>query len=124
MKIEEVKAPTPVKVIDEQKRRRAPIVHVKEINDSNIIGMIGTGARLVMGEEVVIPKLDRSFEIPAKDFLVRVIDVQIPRDARFVASKRGKKYYNVTSKSAERLVPKNRLYFRTAGEAEALGYHR
>jgi hypothetical protein len=122
LRIEEVNAPEEITVTAERERRRAPIVHVKEINDSKIIGVVGTGARLVMGEEVIIPKPDRSFEIPAKDFLVRVIDVPIPRDALFVASKRGKKYYDVNSSKGQKLVPENRLYFRSREEAEALGY--
>jgi hypothetical protein len=42
---------------------------------------------------------------------------------RFVASRRGKRYYPVSSREGERLVPENRLYFRTAEEAERAGYH-
>ena len=122
IKIEEVSAPPEPEITAKREHSRAPIVHVKEINGNNIIGIIGTGARLIIGEEIVIPESDRSFKMPAKDFLVRIVDVPIPRDARFVASRIGKKYYDVNSSQGQKLVPENRLYFRTAEEAEAMGY--
>jgi hypothetical protein len=46
----------------------------------------------------------------------------IPDGMKFVASSKGKKYYPVFSASGNRITPKNRLYFRTAKEAEIAGY--
>ena len=120
--VEEVGAPAPIQTLFRDVHHRAPIVHVQEINDGSIVGVIGTGARLVIGNNVVIPRPDRTFAISADPFLVNIIDIPIPRDALFVASKRGKKYYKVDSSPGKRLVPKNRLYFRTGAEAEAMGY--
>ena len=40
----------------------------------------------------------------------------------FVASRNGKKYYPADCKSANRIKAENRIYFRTAAEAEAAGY--
>jgi hypothetical protein len=40
----------------------------------------------------------------------------------FVASKKGKKYYPVNCAGAKSLAEANRIYFQTAGEAEAKGY--
>ena len=123
--LEKVIAPAPITLLPHDARpRRSPIVHVEEINDGNIIGMVGTGARLIIGNEAVVPRPDRSFAVPARPFLVNIIDVPIPRSAQFVASRRGRKYYPVDSSAGQRLVPENRLYFRTAEEAEALGYER
>jgi hypothetical protein len=122
MVVERVASPEPMRILDHDVNRRAPIVHVEEIHEGMIIGAVGTGARLIIGNEPVIPKPDRSFSIPASDFLVNIISVPVPRGVAFVASKRGKNYYPVDSSAGKRLVPDNRLYFRTAEEAEAMGY--
>jgi len=99
-----------------------PIVHIREINNGSIVGTVGTGARLIIGETVVIASTDASFRVPANPFLVNIIDVPIPHGVTFVASKRGKNYYPVESSAGARLAPENRLYFQTAAEAEAMGY--
>ena len=122
LRVEQTRAPAPIKVLNRDVHRRAPIVYIQEINDGDIVGVVGTGARLVIGDTVVIPKPDRSFRIAADPFLVNVFDVPIPRGVLYVASKRGKNYYPVDSSAGQRLVPDNRIYFRTAVEAEALGY--
>lgn len=122
--MEEVGAPPPIEVLDRDINKPVPLVRISEINGGNIVGSIGTGTRLVIGEEVVIASEDGSFEIPANKFLVNVVDVQIPHGVNFVASKKGKKYYEVTSKSAERLAPKNRIYFKSEEDAIKMGYER
>ncbi len=124
LKIEEVGAPPPIEVLGHDVHKPVPLIHIKEINDGKIVGSVGTGARLVIGETVIASEEDGSFNVPAEKLLVNVVDVQIPHGVKFVASKKGKKYYEVTSKSAERLSPKNRIYFRTAEEAEEMGYVR
>ena len=53
-----------------------------------------------------------------------VIEVRVPAGMQFVASRKGKKYYAVDSAGGERIVPKNRVYFETAQEAESAGYVR
>ena len=43
---------------------------------------------------------------------------------RYVASTRGKKYYVAGSPAAQRLSPKNLIFFTSAQEAEAAGFRR
>lgn len=121
--VERVAAPAPVRIA-RVRSPRAPFVHVREISNGRIIGTVGTGARLVIGKTVVVPEHDRTFEIAASPFLVNVIDVPVPHGALFVASRRGKNYYPVAARAAERLKPENRIYFRTGEEAEEMGYKR
>lgn len=124
LKVEEAVSPAPVRVLSRDRHRRAPFVHVQEIREGAIVGVVGTGARLVIGETVIVPHADRTFSLPAAVFLVNVVPVPVPRGAVFVASRRGKNYYPVGSPASERLVPENRIYFRSAEEAEALGYKK
>lgn len=122
--VERVEAPPAITVNQSYQSPMVPVVHVSEINNENIVGTVSTGARLLIGEHVVIPGQNGNFSVPAKDFLVRVIDVPVPDGAQFVASRRGKKYYPVDSSAGQRLVPENRLYFRSSEEAEEMGYER
>lgn len=120
--LERTGAPTPIEVFTEDIHVPVPLVHIREINNGSIIGTVGTGARLVIGETIVVASADTSFRIPAVPLLTNIIDVPIPHGAMYVASKRGKKYYDVTSSAGANLAPENRLYFQTAAEAEAMGY--
>ncbi len=124
LKIEEVSAPPPIQILNRDINKKVPLIHIKEINEGQIVGKVGTGARLVIGETVIVTHTDGSFEVPAEKFLVNIVDVKIPHGVKFVASRKGKKYYEVTSKSAERLAPKNRIYFKNEEDAEKMGYVR
>jgi hypothetical protein len=46
----------------------------------------------------------------------------LPEGINYIASKNGKYYYSVLNARAFSLTPKNRLYFKTAQEAEKAGY--
>ncbi len=46
-----------------------------------------------------------------------------PAGMRFVASRKGKKYYPVTTKAAAQIVVGNRIYFADAASAQKAGYH-
>ncbi len=121
---QEARAPAPLNVLQEDIHRGVPMVHVREINAGEIVGTVGSGARLVIGDTLIVSSLDGSFRTPAAPFLTNIIDVPVPHGASFVASSRGKNYYPVSSSAGEKLVPSNRIYFRTAEEAEAMGYKR
>lgn len=122
LRVEEVFAPPPITVLREDVHEPVPVIHMREINDGAIVGTIDQRARLVLGEDIVVPKEDGSFRIDAKKFLVNVVDVKIPHGVLFVASSRGKNYYPVDSSAGKKLAPRNRIYFRSAAEAEAMGY--
>ena len=120
--VESVSAPPVPIVLPEDIHEPVPLVHVREINAGEIVGTISKDARLVIGDTVVLTSADGSFHIPAKPFLLNIIDVPIPHGALFVASNRGKNYYPVDSSAGNALAPENRLYFQSAEDAEALGY--
>ena len=124
LQVEGVSAPAPLSVHTRDVHRRVPLVRITGIRDGRIVGVVGTGARLLIGESIVTPRPDRTFSIASEPFLENIVDVPVPREAVFVASRRGKNYYPVASRAAENLKPENRLYFRSTEEAEALGYKR
>ena len=75
-------------------------------------------------EDVLSLEPGDSFEIPI--YKVTLGQYYSPRDlpegTQFIASKQGKYYYSVLNSKAFGITPKNRLYFKTAKEAENRGY--
>lgn len=104
---EDTQAPVPTLVID-------------GVENGAIVGTAqGTMRVLVSGEAYVVAPGE--FRIPAAAFR-EVLTVRVPEGMRFVASKSGKKYYDVTSAAGGRIALENRVYFRTAADAQAAGY--
>ncbi|MBI3336642.1 hypothetical protein HYZ98_03710 [Candidatus Peregrinibacteria bacterium] len=87
-----------------------------------IEGRILGDARLFFGDELLIPTASGTFTVPPDLLLKNIVDIPVPDGMQFLASKRGKKYYPVGSAAGEQLVPENRIYFKTAEEAEKAGY--
>ncbi|PIZ71698.1 hypothetical protein COY07_04425 [Candidatus Peregrinibacteria bacterium CG_4_10_14_0_2_um_filter_43_11] len=65
-----------------------------------------------------------SFEIPMNEITLSYYyqTRNVPADALFVASKKGKYYYSVFSKSAFGISEENRTYFSSKKEAENQGF--
>ena len=109
-------------VIHEDKRPTIPVVMISDVQDGSIIGTVHGDARFFVSGIQVLPIMSGSFKAPAASLLKNLTTMKIPTGMRFVASKRGKKYYPVGSRGAANLSPANRVYFKTADEAQAAGY--
>jgi len=101
-------------------RLLVPTVHIEGVRNGLLHGNMKGNARVYIGKTVFTES--GVFAIDATNLLVNTVEVQIPEGMHFVASVRGKKYYPVFSSSGDRITLKNRLYFRTAKEAESAGY--
>lgn len=107
----------PLRVVSTE-RPIQPVVQIDGIRNGYLEGTMLGDARFFLGGEQVLPtESGSSFRILAKTFLQNEVRVFVPEGMRFVASKKGKKYYPVTSASANNLAPQNRVYFRTEEEA-------
>ena len=102
-------------------RPLVPVVHIGGLDDGKIVGRINGEVRVFWGDTMVIPDGSGAFRI-AEDLLVWETAVLVPDGMQFVASRKGKKYYSVTSPMGERIKPENRVYFPTTVEAEASGF--
>lgn len=103
-------------------RPRVPVIQVEGVEEGEIVGRISGEARVFWGEEMIIPDGSGTFRIPSRMLLTEDVMVAIPDGMRFVASRRGKRYYPVASAMANRLALAYRVYFRSAEEAEAAGF--
>ncbi|MBN2306585.1 hypothetical protein JXD20_01230 [Candidatus Peregrinibacteria bacterium] len=85
----------------------------------------GADARLAYDTEHILSLVPGdSFEIPV--YQVTLYQYYSARDlpdgTEYIASKSGKYYYSILSSKAFSITPKNRLYFKTAEEAESKGF--
>jgi hypothetical protein len=120
-------APLPItRALDEGERlpRRLPVVSIQEIRGGELRGELKGRARLFVAGDIVRVREDGTFAVDAPTLLKNIEEVFIPAWATHVASKRGRKYYDVRSREAEQLVPENRVYFRSSEEAEGAGFTR
>ncbi len=99
-----------------------PIVNIDGIRNGYVEGTINGGARLFFDGKQILTDEEGIFHTESNPLLTNIITVEIPKGMRYVASKKGKKYYSVTESQANRLSPKNRIYFLTADDAEEAGY--
>ena len=102
-------------------RTRISVVMIDEIRDGMIHGTASGHVRVFGEGHMVVPDAQGAFGI-ALTSLRRTVEIRVPDDARFVASKNGKRYYDVTSPAAARLKPETRRYFGTAEEAVRAGF--
>ncbi len=106
----------------EDTRPRIPVLKFEGIYNGKLRGSLSGEARVFIGNEYIVPDGSGAFEVPADQFFINYIRVEVPQWAKFVASKKGKKYYPVNSSGGERIVPGNRVYFRSEDEARREGY--
>lgn len=109
----------------EDLRPTVSVVEIHGIQDGMLRGRIQGDVRAFIGDMQILPTGSGTFALVADDtLLTNVLSIRVPETARYVASRKGSKYYPVASKSGERIVLKNRVYFETSTEAEEAGYVR
>ena len=119
----------PMQIVEEL-NPKVPMIHITEISGAKIIGTVNKSEiRIASGDEVAVPFADLSFELDIQHLGFvgprrPIIKHKIPEGARFVASKKGKYFYELDEKSAKRLSPANRKYFETEEEARKAGYKK
>lgn len=114
--------PIPPTVLREDRRPTTPVVRISGIEDGFVDGSVRGDVRVFLDGKMVVTDGSGSFRVPAGDFLRNVTTVRVPAGMRFVASRRGKKYYPITSANGARLAPGNRLYFSDRESAERAGF--
>lgn len=114
--------PIPPTVLREDSRPLVPVVWINGIENGSIYGNSHGDVRVFLGERIIVPNASGAFRVYAGDLLRESVAVRVPSGMRFVASRRGKKYYPVASVSAARLAPRNRVYFADRESAEHAGF--
>ena len=110
--------------IVEDTRQLVPVVDLRGVTDGKLEGMLKGDVRLFLGNEPVLTNGSGAFKVPADYLFINYVRVTVPEGVQFVASKRGKNYYPVSSSAGEKIIPENRVYFPDARSAENAGFKR
>ena len=101
-------------------------VKLMEMKNGKLLGeIVGQNTRIAYSSNNIINlNVGDEFEIP-----INQINLQsyyraqdIPDDAQFISSSKGKYYYSIFDKRALNISQKNRIYFSNSDEAEKMGY--
>lgn len=100
------------------------VVEIDGILNGALTGRMSGSVLMTAGDKPVIPDANGSFSIRDSSVLTNVVQIDVPDGMRFVASRRGKKYYPVDSADGQRIVPENRVYFPDEADAQRAGFIR
>ena len=103
---------------------RPPVctVVLEGVRDGRISGYVRGDVRLFIGDNLALPNSSGAFLVAAGVLKTDVRTIDMPSGARFVASKKGKRFYPVGSAQGQGLAPANRMYFSSEDEARAAGF--
>ncbi len=116
-----MRALAPVAVLPDG-REAAPTVTVEGIVDGALLLRTAGGVRILAGNKALQADQDGVVRVSDRSLLTNKVNIQIPESMRFVASKRGQKYYPVDASAAQGIVPENRVYFPDEASAERAGF--
>lgn len=114
----------PLEIVEDPREPDIPVVTVFGIRDGVLEGQARGEVRVVAGDRVIPLDGSGNFLIVDRAVLTNIVSVSVPTGMRFVASKRGEKYYSIEDPRAAQIVPENRLYFQDSASAERAGYVR
>ncbi len=113
---------SPIRVVTYTGALSIPVVTIHGIRNGKLEGVVSGNVRLFAGSHLVLVDGSGAFSIRDNKLLTNMIKIHIPEGMRFVASKKGKKYYPAGSAAAGNLAPANRIYFPDAQSAERAGF--
>ena len=105
-------------------RGTVPVVRIDGVVNGKLQGSVSGAVHVFLLQKQIVPDAQGLFRISAAPLLTNQVLVAVPEGMEFVASKRGEKYYAVDSSQGSKITPENRIYFRTAEEAERAGYRK
>lgn len=97
-------------------------VRINGIRNGALVGSATGPVRLSAGGKIISLGHSGAFAIRDAALLTNHVSISVPGGMKFVASKRGKKYYPVLSAQGQNLKLENRVYFPNEEAAEAAGY--
>ena len=101
-------------------------IKLLEVKNGKLYGeVVGREARLAFSADDILElEKESKFEIPLNQISLKTYyqTRDIPKNAQFVASQKGKYYYSIFDKRALNISQKNRIYFSDTTEAEKMGY--
>ncbi len=99
-----------------------PVLNITSIKDGFLRGEVMQGDLRVVAGANGGESIDGKIEVDLGEALMSYETNLIPEGAQFIGSKNSSKYHPISSNAARQILPKNRIYFTSAEEAERAGY--
>jgi hypothetical protein len=110
-------------VFSPMREQIVPVLTLEKIENGVLMGKSNVSEfRLQTNENNILVFHDESFRMDITDILPLSQKIPAPEGSQFVASSRGKKYWALDTPEAALLTPKNRIFFKSAEEAQSKGY--
>lgn len=100
-----------------------PFIQILGLKDGNLVGTVNDSQiRITTESEVALYNSELNFTLPFNDILRKNLLFNVPKEMNYIASKKGKKFYNIYDSAASKLSSENQIFFQTKQEALAAGY--
>lgn len=100
-----------------------PYVKILDIQDGQLFGTV-SDKNIRLSTETDIATMDNNlnFVLEFNKILRKNLQISVPPNMNYIASIKGKKFYNIYDSYAEKIVPQNRIFFQTKQAAMNAGY--
>lgn len=103
--------------------QEVPFVKILGLKDGNLVGELNSkDIRIVTEKEVALVNEELNFVLKINNELRKDLLIHVPENMNYIASSKGKKFYNIYDSYAEKIAPKNRIFFQTKLAAVEAGY--
>ncbi len=109
--------------LKEDLNQGVPSIKILGLKDGELVGEISDKTiRLTTEKEIALFDDDLNFTLKFNDILRKDLLFHVPENMNYIASRKGKKFYNIYDSSAKKIAPQNRIFFQTRAAAFAEGY--
>lgn len=106
------------------KSSEIPVLSFQKIENGILSGKIYSGeARIIFPKEELHVIKNEEFQLSVLEILPMLKKIPSPENAKFVASKRGKKFYALDNPKAFLITAKNRIFFSSREDAIENGFY-
>jgi hypothetical protein len=100
-----------------------PSITILGLKDGDLVGtMSGKNIRLSTEKEVALVDKEFNFTLKINNELRKDLVFNVPKNMNYIASSKGKNFYNIYESYALKISPKNRIFFQTKSAAIEAGY--
>lgn len=109
--------------LEEDLNQPIPAIKILGIQDGKLLGTISEDEiRLFTEKEVALVDSELNFTLKISDELRKNLLFDVPENMNYVASQKGKRFYNIYDSYATKIAPQNRIFFQTKQDAIGAGF--
>lgn len=100
-----------------------PAIKILGLKDGELVGTVSAhDVRLFTEKEVASVDGELNFSLKINNEMRKDLLFNIPENMNYIASSKGKNFYNIYDSYAVKIAPQNRIFFQTKAAAHEAGY--